>query len=240
MHWRVMVPASNAQDSPQHGGRHRQPAGNQHHYGHCQAHQCLLFAPAVGAHSLANDSLAAAVFQTIDQRSAVINEFVLSNAINCRSRLYRCRLASYDRWPSRERVRLAPEQVSDDGAGIFSNSFCGGAGWQCRGSGGVCGKRCAGNPAAAGAGRAQRYLLPRAGQSKRAPGPGQPVVPAGHRDHPGAARQAPAIAGCRSPFAAEHAEPRPRIRHGGLSPGRQPACAAGPGRGRKSGDGAVH
>ena len=40
----VMVPACNAQDPPQHGGGNCQPAGNQHHDGHCQAHQCLLFA----------------------------------------------------------------------------------------------------------------------------------------------------------------------------------------------------
>ena len=40
----VMVPTSNAQNSPKHGGGNGQPAANQHHDCHCQAHRCLLFA----------------------------------------------------------------------------------------------------------------------------------------------------------------------------------------------------
>ncbi|CAI8715124.1 hypothetical protein EMIT0P44_110149 [Pseudomonas sp. IT-P44] len=47
----VMVSAGNSQDSPQHGGGNSQPTENQHHYGHCQAHQCLLFA-LLRAHTL--------------------------------------------------------------------------------------------------------------------------------------------------------------------------------------------
>jgi len=44
------------------------------------------------------------VCQTIDQRSPVTNQFALSNACNCRLRLYRRHGASYDRQPSREPV----------------------------------------------------------------------------------------------------------------------------------------
>jgi hypothetical protein len=63
--------------------------------------------PCCGHTLFAHDSLVAAVFQAIDQRSAVTNQFALSNAIICRLRLYRCRAASYDRRPSREREYLA-------------------------------------------------------------------------------------------------------------------------------------
>lgn len=49
---RVMVmAASNAQHTPQHCGRHGEPAGYQHYDGHGQAHQCLLFA-LLRAHTL--------------------------------------------------------------------------------------------------------------------------------------------------------------------------------------------
>ena len=40
--------------------------------------------PCSGRTLVANDSLVAAVFPAIDQRSAVSNLFALSNALNCR------------------------------------------------------------------------------------------------------------------------------------------------------------
>jgi hypothetical protein len=80
----VMVSAGNSQDSPQHGGGNSQPAANQHHYGHCQAHQCLLFALLRAYTRVASDSLVAAMLQAIDQRSLMTNPFALSKANNCR------------------------------------------------------------------------------------------------------------------------------------------------------------
>jgi hypothetical protein len=80
-----MVAAGNAQHAPQHGGGHGQPPANQHHYDHGQAHRCLLFAllRASARSSLSDaDSLAAASFQAIDQRSTAFNSFALSNALN--------------------------------------------------------------------------------------------------------------------------------------------------------------
>src|SRR5471030_90033 len=81
--------------------------------------------PCCGHTRYSNDSLVAAMFQAIDQRSPVTNPFALSNANDYRLRLYRCGAASYDQQPSREYGCLASEQESDDGAGIFSNSNCG-------------------------------------------------------------------------------------------------------------------
>lgn len=80
--------------------------------------------PCIGHTRFANDSLVAAMFQAIDQRSPVTNPFALSNVNDYRLRLYRCGAASYDQQPSREYGCLASEQESDDGAGIFSNSSC--------------------------------------------------------------------------------------------------------------------
>lgn len=58
--------------------------------------------PCCGHTLCASDSLVAAVFQAIDQRSSATNQFALSNARDWWLRLYRCRVASYDRRPSRE------------------------------------------------------------------------------------------------------------------------------------------
>ena len=79
----VMVAPRNPQHAPQHGGGYGQPAGNQHYDGHGQAHRCLLFA-LHRAHTFFsslcfNDSLDNGVFQTIDQRSLVTNQFALCN-----------------------------------------------------------------------------------------------------------------------------------------------------------------
>jgi hypothetical protein len=65
--------------------------------------------PCIGHTRFANNSLVAAVFQAIDQKSPVTNQFALSKVINYRLRLYRCRAASYDRQPSRLCDCLASE-----------------------------------------------------------------------------------------------------------------------------------
>src|SRR5690349_3352467 len=65
--------------------------------------------PCGGHTRCASDSLVAGVFQAIDQRSAATNQFALSDALNCRLRLYRCGEEPYYRRPSRELDCLASE-----------------------------------------------------------------------------------------------------------------------------------
>lgn len=122
---RMMMASRNPQHAPQHGSRHGQPAGYQHHNGHGQAHWCLLFAlhraPAFRNSLYFSDSLVNGVFQAIDQRSLVTNQFALCNRRVCGLRLYRGRVRLYDRWRCRNTMTGVWKRVID-GAGIFSSA----------------------------------------------------------------------------------------------------------------------
>jgi len=65
---------------------------------------CASSLPCVGRSffgSCLSDSLVAGVFQAIDQRSVVTNQFALCNRCICRFGLYRSVAPSYDPRPSR-------------------------------------------------------------------------------------------------------------------------------------------